>query len=60
VDRQRASVEVGENEVGKRAANIDADDLQGLRTPNVETVMFCQPTYNNATSVIGAGASRAA
>src|ERR1700733_13565608 len=36
VDSHRAGIEIGENEVGKRAADIDADDLHGLRTPNVE------------------------
>ena len=35
VDGHRAGVEVGIDEVGERAADIDANDFHGLRTPNV-------------------------
>jgi hypothetical protein len=54
VDRHRAGVEIGEDEIGERASDIDADDLHGLRAPNVEAVTFRQAKYNNAMSVIGA------
>src|ERR1700691_2148207 len=43
VDGHRAGVEVGENEVGKRAADIDANHLHELRTPSVKIITFASP-----------------
>ena len=54
VDGHRAGIEVGENEVGKRAADIDANHLHGLRTPSGTDSHVRQPTHSNAASVIGA------
>ena len=40
VDGHRAGVEVGINEIGERAADIDANDFHGKRTPKVRLALF--------------------